>query len=302
VVSGSKRTLSVVIVTFNAERYIQRCLDSVLAFAPRSACQSVWVVDNSSSDDTVGIVKAGYPAISLIERGTNDGFAVANNEALRTIESDFVLVLNPDTELREGVLDGLLEHFGDPSIGIAGCRLVRSDGTFDHASKRSLPTAQGAARYFASKLGLPVSSQYTAPDIAEHGQGIVEAINGAFMLIRGSALAEVGLLDERYWMYAEDLDWCRRFADAGWRIYYDGSQTVLHLKGAAAGTFRPIRLNWHFHHSMAQYYSKFEAGRSRPQDGAAYSAIYGKFALSVIWSGVRRSLDRITVALERRTR
>lgn len=112
---------------------------------------------------------------------------------------------------------------------------------FDHAAKRSIPTVADAVRYFRPGAR---DSGYLAPDVDEHGVGRVDAINSAFMLVRRAALVEVGMLDEGYFIYGEDLDWCARCRSAGWEVVYDGRVTTLHVKGATAGepALRPIRM------------------------------------------------------------
>ena len=120
---------------------------------------------------------------------------------------------------------------------MVGCRLVRRDGSFDHAAKRSFPTPLSALAHFTGvgrRANAPRAlAQYRAPDLDEYASGEVDAVNGAFMLVRRAAMDEVGLLDEGYWFYMEDLDWCYRFKQHGWKVWYDGGTTVIHVKGGA---------------------------------------------------------------------
>ena len=128
-----------------------------------------------------------------------------------------------------------------------GCKLVRRDGGFDHACKRGSPTIASAIYYFVGLSRLIPSSrrfaQYTAGHLDVDEAGFVDAVNGAFMLVRRSAAADVGDLDERYWLWAEDLDWCHRFWGRGWKILYWPEVEVLHLKGASVGNHRSLKLN-----------------------------------------------------------
>ena len=283
----SVSTLEVVVVTYESEGLIRSCLRSVDAYAPRGTV--IHVVDNASPDNTVAVVEQEFPNVVLTARLDNAGFAVANNVALRAVRSPFVLVLNPDAELAPGVVDHLLGVMSDlPDVGVVGCRLVTSDGTPDHAAKRFIPTPVEAALYFAGRLIGRRVSRYTAPSVAEFGTGDVDAVNGAFMLIRKAAMDEVGLLDESFWMYGEDLDWCTRFRKAGWRVVYDGRVTARHLKGGSAGV-RSWRLNFEFHRSMALYQRKHGVSRA-PLRLLVGAAIWGKFIATASADSVRRHL------------
>jgi GT2 family glycosyltransferase len=110
------------------------------------------------------------------------------------------------------------------------------------------------------------------------------------MLVRREAFEAVGGFDEHYWMYAEDLDWCRRFGDAGWRVRYDGRVTAVHVKGAIAGSHRGLKTNWHFHRSMGRFYRKFDAGSNATLDTVVYVAILLKFLVSAARSSAARRL------------
>jgi GT2 family glycosyltransferase len=203
-----------------------------------------------------------------------------------------VLVLNPDTEVGPGVLDHMLGVMeARPDVGMSGCRLVMRDGTFDHAAKRSFPTPLGALAHFLrvgrSDRAPDWLKQYRAPDLGEYEAGPVDSLNGAFMLVRREALEEVGLLDEGYWLYMDDLDWCMRFHRAGWGVWYDGSVSVLHVKGGTTVTehrrarHRAVPQTLAFHRSMGRFYRKFYAGRRPLLDALIYLAIGAKTAVAV---------------------
>ena len=186
-------SLDVVIVSYRCRDHLSRCLASVERYAP--ARTSVWVVDNDSRDGTVEMVRDRFPSVSLIESTENAGFARATNRGITAGSAPYVLALNPDTELHEDTLSGLLRLMEEhPEIGIAGPRLERPDGTFDHASRRSFPTLLGALGHFSGigrRLERGPLAQYRAPEVE---RGPVDAVNGAFMLIRRAALEQVGLL------------------------------------------------------------------------------------------------------------
>jgi N-acetylglucosaminyl-diphospho-decaprenol L-rhamnosyltransferase len=288
--------LDVVIVTSDgALRHIQRCLESLRSAPYTLGPSAVHVVDNASTDGTPELIASEFPEVRLHRLDRNEGFCVANNVVLSRSEAAWVLVLNPDTEVYAGALDHMVRLMAArPEIGMSSCRLAQPDGTFDHASKRSFPTPLGALSHFTgigrsaragSRLG-----QYRAPELDEHAAGRVDAVNGAFMLVRQEALRDVGLLDEGYWLYMDDLDWCHRFKRKGWQVYYDGSVTVMHVKGGTTvrKRHRGLRHNVAFHRSMGRYYRKFHAGRNPALDVLIYVAIAAKLGISATRSAIAR--------------
>ena len=217
---------------------------------------------------------------------------MANNLVLRSTSAPYALLLNPDTEATEGALDHMLDLLERrPDAGMAGCRLVQPDGAFDHAAKRSFPTPLSALAHF-SGIGRRSDSRalgsYRAPQLGEHDSGEVDAVNGAFMLVRREALADVGLLDEAYWLYMEDLDWCYRFHQQGWKVLYDGGATFVHVKGGASGKARAARQNIAFHRGMGRFYRKFHGGERPLPEAAVYTGIGVKLALSLTRSAIAR--------------
>ena len=186
---------------------------------------------------------------------------------------------------------------GEPGTRVDSLRRTRSPSRLllrpRTPAKRSFPTPRDALAYFARNERMGTGS-YLAPDIGEYEMAEVDAVNGAFMLVRRTAIDEVGLFDEAYWMYGEDLDWCRRFAQAGWKVVYDGRVTALHLKGATVGRVRGFRLNWHFYRSMAIFYRRYEAGRNLPLDAAVFLGIAAKWIISTIGNSVRLTRNRVS--------
>jgi len=284
--------LEIVIVSFGSTELLRSCLRSIDAHPTSRGRQVVHVVDNASGDGTPEMVRTEFPEVVLDALTVNAGFSVANNLALRRVRARYVLVLNPDTELRAGVLDHLLGVMdAEPEIGMCGCRLVQPDGTFDHAAKRSFPTPASALGHFTG-IGRRASggalAQYRATDVGETDSGDVDAINGAFMLVRREAMEQVGLFDEGYWLYMEDLDWCARFWDHGWRVRYDGTVTAIHVKGGTAGKHRSFRANLHFHRGMGRFYRRHQAGANPALDAAVYAAVGAKFGVSAMRSAWAR--------------
>ena len=281
--------LDVGIVSYRSRELLRDCLESLREHAPARDMRVV-VVDNHSLDGTVEMVRA-FRDVELIEAGTNLGFAAATNLAVSRGSGRYFLALNPDTRLRPGVLDHLLRLMDEqPEVGICGCRLEREDGSFDHAAKRAFPTPLGALAHFTRigrRNGAPAAlAQYRAPGVE---RGPVDAVSGAFMLIRRRALDEVGRFDEGYWLYMEDLDWCYRFWRRGWSVFYEPAGVALHVKGGSSGARRAARQEIAFHRGMGRFYRKFYAPvRSPFVSAAVYLGIGAKLLGSLLVTAFRR--------------
>jgi N-acetylglucosaminyl-diphospho-decaprenol L-rhamnosyltransferase len=273
-------TLEIVIVSYRSRELLRECLAALRAHAPG---HRVTVVDNDSRDGTVELLAREFPAVRLIANDRNAGFSAANNQAIRGGDSTYVLALNPDTRVTPRALDRLLEVMEERAeVGILGCRLELEDGTLDHAAKRSFPTVAGALGHFAG-----VQTQYRAPDVES---GPVDAVNGAFMLMRRSVLEEIGLFDEGYWMFMEDLDLCYRCREAGHLVWYEPSVTVVHVKHGSHGDIRGPKLDYAFHYGMARFYrNHYAPQRNAAANAAVYAGIWGKLGLSLAGGAVRRA-------------
>jgi GT2 family glycosyltransferase len=286
--------LDVVIVSHRCRELLRACLDSLRA-NPANRPIRIIVIDNASGDGTVEMVAAEYPEVVLRASAENLGFAAATNLGARMGSSAFVLALNPDTRVTAGALDTALATIDShPEVAVVGARLLREDGSLDHAAKRSFPTPLSALGHFTGIGRRPGAHRtlaaYRAPEVES---GPVDAVNGAFMLMRRDALQQVGGFDEGYWMYMEDLDLCYRLAEAGWVTWYEPSATVAHIKGGATGGERSPRLNWAFHRGMYRFYrSHYAPRRSRVVNAAVYAGIAVKLVAALAQSALRRSRAR----------
>jgi N-acetylglucosaminyl-diphospho-decaprenol L-rhamnosyltransferase len=283
--------LEVVVVSHGAEALLRRCLRS-LADHPASEGMRVTVVDSGSPDSTPDMVEREFPAVRLLRR-ENIGFSAANNLVLGATEAEAVLLLNPDTEVYAGTLDAAMARLrSEERIGMVGVKLVTESGELDHACKRSFPTPLSALAHFTGigRSGDAASalSQYRATELGDDEPGEVDAVNGAFMLCRTEAVREVGLLDEGYWLYMEDLDWCHRFWDAGWKVFYEPAGVALHVKGGSSGARRALRQEIAFHRGMGRFYRRFDAPEHNPLlNAAVYAGIGAKLATSLAITAAR---------------
>ena len=254
--------VSVITVNFNAGSHLLDCVRSVLA----AAAAEVIVVDNGSTDGSLVALRAVWgadPRVRILENGANLGFARANNRALPIASGDYLLFLNPDCVVPPTALDRMRDVMEQhPRTGMAGCLLVNPDGTEQAGCRRDLPTLSTA---FARALGLSrLARRGRGPfrDYVLRGQPLldsptdVEAISGAFMFVRRTALQEVGPLDEAYFLHCEDLDWCMRFRQSGRPVLFVPDVRVVHDKGRCSRA-TPVRVLWHMHRGMVRYYRKF---------------------------------------------
>lgn len=227
--------LSIIIVAYKSRDELGPCLASLpaeLLGRPVEVC----VVNNSPGDGTAELVRREFPGVQLLEPGENLGFGRANNLGYRATRGECVLFLNPDTVGDRAALEHCVRRVRDEeSIGLISPKLVLSDGSMDLACRRSIPTLwDGFCRVCGLAAAFPkwrLFAGYNLTHLPEEGAYEVGAINGAFMLARRAVLERVGLFDETFFMYGDDLDLCIRVARAGYRIVYDGRAQITHLKG-----------------------------------------------------------------------
>jgi len=273
--------LAIVIVNYNTRELLRDCLNSIFKSHGDFTFQ-IYVIDNNSSDNSAELVRDSFPQVRLIESRENHGYAYANNLGLREIgfaNSQFpvptsqlpryTLLLNPDTILPPFALQEMLAFMdARPDAGAAGPRLVLPNGELDRACRRSFPTPEiafyrltGLSFLFprSRRFGRYNMSYLEADETTE-----VDSVVGAFMLLRGEAVQQVGLLDDNFFMYGEDLDWAFRIKRAGWKVYYNADVTVLHYKEAASKGDHAIRTKtrYEFYRAMHLFYRKHYADQT----------------------------------------
>jgi GT2 family glycosyltransferase/lipopolysaccharide/colanic/teichoic acid biosynthesis glycosyltransferase len=227
--------VSVIIVNYNVRDFLLQSLQS-LEKALREIPSEIFVVDNASDDGSVDVLRRRFPAIQLIRNTANLGFAKANNIALKKARGKFFLLINPDTIVQEDTIRVMIDFLQDhPDVGLAGCKILNPDGSFQPACRRSFPTPWVAfAKIFGLSKLFPKTKlfgKYNLTYLDTEETYPVEAVSGSFMMLRKETYERVGGLDESFFMYGEDLDWCYRIRRAGWRIFYVHSTQIIHYKG-----------------------------------------------------------------------
>ena len=274
--------LAIIIVTWNVRHHLARCLDSL-----RHAClqdgveAAVWVVDNASTDDTLQLVRDAYPWVHLITNDDNLGYVAANNLAIDLVlaRAPWLWLLNPDTVVPPGAIRKLLDFTADhPRAGLVGPKLLNPDGTLQECAFRF----PGLSQAFFSLGLMPPRLYYTALN----GRYPREAFSqttpfridhplGAAMLVRSTAVREVGALDPGFFMYCEEIDWAWRLNDAGWECWLVPDAEVLHVGGASSQQAKPetTRYLWE---SRAHLYRKHRSRATRSIVGLAVRTVFAR--------------------------
>lgn len=283
--------VSIVILNYNTCEHLRACLQALLdegsTTLSNGALQAeVFVVDNASSDGSADMVAAEFPWVRLIRSPRNGGFAHGNNQALKLARGSAVLLLNPDALVPDGAIVRFVELLDShPEAGIIGPKLVKEDGSMHLACRRSFPTPEiafyrvsGLSRLFPNS---PRFGRYNLTFVDEDVSIEVDAVCGACMLVRRDVLDTTGLLDERFFMYGEDIDWCLRAHKAGWTVRYEPSVVVTHLHGAASRK-RAVRTTFHFFRAMDLFYRKHYVDRYHPLlTGVIRTSIYAALTVAL---------------------
>ncbi|MBR5149628.1 MAG: glycosyltransferase family 2 protein [Bacteroidaceae bacterium] len=281
--------LSVIIVNYNVKHYLEQCLHSVRR-ASEGLQVEVFVVDNLSTDGSVAYLRERFPEVRFIENTENVGFARANNQAIRLSSGEYVLLLNPDTIVTEHTFADMLRFMDHhPEAGGAGAYMLRTDGTFALESRRGLPTPFVA---FCKMSGLAslfprsrVFGRYYMRYLDEQQPSEIEIISGACMLLRRAALDRVGLLDEDFFMYGEDIDLSYRILKGGYKNYFIPTR-MLHYKGEST-VKSSYRYVYTFYQAMRLFFRKHYSHYSFVVSIPISMAIWGRSFLAYIGNQLR---------------
>lgn len=250
--------ISVIIVNWNTKRFLEQCLESLTLAAPRRSAEII-VVDNASSDGSAEMVAHKFPQVKLIRSLENLGFARGNNLGIRQSSGRYISLVNSDTKVLPGCLDVLADYLDQNSmVGNIGPLVLNPDMTLQ-SSCRHFPTLWNN---FCSATGLATAFKGSQLFSGEHMLFFphdrcisVDVLVGCFWLMRRDAIKDVGLLDERFFMYGEDVDWCQRCQNAGWQIVFLPAAQVIHYRGGSSGA-QLVRLAVAQQSSVFYYWSK----------------------------------------------
>ena len=233
--------LSIIIVSYNVEKFLREAIQSVITTAPKDLRYEIIVSDNDSKDGSVAMVKKEFPQVILVDNKKNLGFSKGNNAGVKKAKGRYVLFLNPDTVTREKTLETMVRFMDEhPSAGAATCKLEMLSGDIDYASHRGFPTPWNSLCYFSGLTKLfprsHIFAGYTQGWADMHSIHEVDCIAGAFMIVPRSVGEKVGWWDEDYFFNGEDIDFCYEIRKAGYSIYYVPTVSILHYNGVVAGT------------------------------------------------------------------
>ena len=254
--------LSVVIVNYQTFELTKNTINSILEYEYPFSYE-IFVVDNASSDDSLDRLKDYFKDnVKFIASEENNGFAAGNNQALRKATGRYQLLLNSDTIVWEDTLENIYSYMEKhEDVGACGCRVILENGELDKACKRSFPNVKNS---FIRLFHIPTKSKddnYNLTDLPDDEVYEIDCLTGAFMFIRKDALDQIGLLDETFFMYGEDIDLCYRIKQGGWKIVYYGKSKITHLKGASSKK-QKSKLIYEFYRAMYIYYKKHHAFES----------------------------------------
>jgi GT2 family glycosyltransferase len=250
--------ISVIIVSWNTKGYLEECLQS-LVDPPSARSLEIIVVDNDSTDGSPEMVEARFPQVKLIRSGENLGFAKANNLAIRASSGKYISLVNSDAKVLPGCLDRLADYLDqNPDVGNVGPRVLNPDISMQSTCRRfpgiwnNFCTATGLATAFRKNRFFSGEHMFFFP----HDRVLeVDVLVGCFWMMRREAVNQVGLLDESFFMYGEDVDWCRRLWKAGWKAVFVPTGVAIHYRGGSSGS-QPVRLAVAQQNSIFHYWRK----------------------------------------------
>lgn len=278
--------LSVVIVNYNVQYFLEQCLKSVM-ISGKGIDMEVIVVDNNSVDESVNMVKEKFPDVKLIENKTNTGFSKANNQAIIQSAGEYVLLLNPDTVVEDDTFRKIIDFMDvTPDAGGLGVKMIDGKGAFLPESKRGLPTpAVAFFKVFGLSALFPKSKvfgKYHLGYLENNKIHQVDVLSGAFMLLRRETLDKTGLLDETFFMYGEDIDLSYRITQAGYKNYYFPHTRIIHYKGESTKKFS-INYVFVFYNAMIIFARKhFSPNNARIFSILINLAIYFRASLAIV--------------------
>lgn len=287
--------LSVITVSYNTRDLLRGCLDSVISTLGSRLEYELLVVDNASTDDSVAMVRDCFPQVHLFDNLENRGFAAGSNQAIAESSGRYVILLNPDTVVREGALDGMMRLLeGRSDIGVVGPKLLFPDGSFQHSAFSFPSLAMIFLDFFPLHHLLSnsrVNGRYPRR-LYEMGEPfLIDHPLGAALMVRRQVIDDVGLLDEDFYMYCEEIDWCMRIKNAGWQIVCWPQAEIVHHVGQSTAQFRD-EMYVALHRSRRRLYEKhYRSGFRRAAHWLVTLGVLSR-GLRVRWAAKRGQLDQ----------
>jgi GT2 family glycosyltransferase len=248
---------SIIIVSWNAKDHLINCLNSLSKFK-KNGCEII-VVDNCSTDGSAKAVETQFPQVQLIRNKENLGFAKANNIGIRASNARYVCLINSDIILLDDCIEKLIDFMDSrPSVGMVGPKILNPDRSLQPQCQHFPTIWNHLCQTFGFNKLLPKSAFFSEPFMrywTYNETKKVEVINGCFWMIRREALDKVGLLDEQFFFYGEDIDWCKRFHNAGWDVVFCSQAEAIHFGGASSNN-QPIRFYLEMQKADLQYWRK----------------------------------------------
>jgi GT2 family glycosyltransferase len=288
-----KISLSICIVTYQARDYLRDCLNSLYAHAPNGEYEII-VVDNHSTDGTIETLERQFPQVQLIKNPTNNGFTAPMNQALRQAQGQYLLQLNPDTIVHDQALNQLIQFMqSHPKVGICGPKVLNTDGSLQKPCRRGESTPWAVITYFLGLSSLFPKSKlfggYLMNYLDEDEINEVDGVAGSCMLLRREVIDQIGYLDERFFAYQEDADFCFQARQAGWKVYYVPTAQITHYGGQGGSRVQPYRSIFEWHRSYWLYYRKnLAANYFFLLNWLYYLAMLVKLALALLSNLVRK--------------
>lgn len=249
--------LSIIIVSWNVREKLEENLKAIYT-KTKNISFEVFVVDNNSADDSVQMVQKKFPQVELIANADNKGFAKANNQAIQKAKGDYVLLLNPDMRVEEGTLEKMVKFMQSrPRAGIAGCKLINEKGEIIHHARRWPRLADQLAIVLKLPHIFPsILDKYLMRDFDYSKEAVVDSIRGSFFMINKKLIEKIGGLDERYFVWFEEVDYCRQAKNAGFRVMYTPVVQCIDYVGQSFKLLKRGVTQKYFQDSMLKYFRK----------------------------------------------
>jgi GT2 family glycosyltransferase len=274
--------ISIIILSYNTKDLLKQTLDSLCHknFSDRE----YFVVDNASTDGSPQMVKKDYPWVTLIANHDNKGFAAANNQAIKIAKGKYLVLLNSDTEVIDDALGDIARYLDNhPDVGAITPKIMLTNGQLDPACHRGMPTPWRSFCYFAGLEKLFPTSRlfggYHQAYLDLNTTHVIETSAATGFMVRKQMVDEIGMLDEAFFLYGEDLDWCMRMNQANWKIVYFADATIIHYKSQSGKKNKKSKTKsaatHHFYNTMYQFYEKH------------YSKTYPTWVRQLVYAGIR---------------